>query len=960
MIKSCYLLIVTSLLLLTCKCAFAQKAVISGPVGSSPIGFGNNIAVLASGNYVIADPYYNLGTKYLVGAVFLYDGRTNALISTLHGTYPNDQVGSNVTVLSNGNFVVSSPGWDSGRGAVTWVDGLTGLNDSVTSSNSLIGSSRVDKVGGDGILALSNGNYVVLSSSWQGRGAATWANGATGIRGTISDTNSLVGNNGSDNVGTSAVELTNGNYVVTSPHWNNGFLSAVGALTWANGMSGIRGVVSSTNSFTGSQALDEVGWGGVVPLSNGNYVVSSPYWDNGTMQDAGAATWLNGSAAATGVVTASNSIIGDSTWDRVSSAGVKALANGNYVVLSPYWWNGRTYAAGAATWGNGSTGTAVIVSPANSLVGSTPSDGAGSGATALTNGNYIVLSPNWDNGLLTADAGAATWCNGSTGRVGTVSVANSLIGGWNSNNVGTYATALTNGNYVVGSPGWDNVGIYNVGAATWGNGTTGITGVVDSNNSLIGWYQGGVAATVVSLFNGNYVVTSPQWAMDLGAVTWGSGSTGVTGVVGTHNSMIGKPGDRLGSACLALASGNYVVTSPGWDNGPSQNVGAARCINGAIATTDTISTANSLIGTASTGIDGNLIALDSNKYIISNSVANNGSLTEAGAVTLAWAIPGSNGFVDTCNSVFGSAVNSGWGLIATCNKVYVKVLAGFPVDTKVYVINDLTEPISLTRDSSTKNLNGWNTVSFVSPSSKLVCSIRPSGASPVSGTVASKVYVQNTAPSYNGHAYLRRYYEIAPAANANAATATVTLYYTQGDFDDYNANNGPDPDLPTGPGDATGISHIKITQQHGTSSTGLPGNFNGWNGIGSAYIAIDPSDADIIWNDCASRWEVTFDVAGFSGFFSYGSTDLSPLSVASETRKQSSLLITPVPATSILTIRNGDESLDGQPATIVDVQGSVIYSFTLRPDQEIDVRNWSAGVYHLKLAKGQVVKLVKE
>jgi hypothetical protein len=40
---------------------------------------------------------------------------------------------------------------------------------------------------------------------------------------------------------------------------------------------------------------------------------------------------------------------------------------------------------------------------------------------------------------------------------------------------------LSNGNYVVGSAGW-----HGRGAATWGDGTVGITGPVDENNSLVG------------------------------------------------------------------------------------------------------------------------------------------------------------------------------------------------------------------------------------------------------------------------------------------------------------------------------------------------------------------------------------------------------------------------------------------------------------------------------------------
>ena len=54
-------------------------------------------------------------------------------------------------------------------------------------------------------------------------------------------------------------------------------------------------------------------------------------------------------------------------------SGVTPLSNGNYVVESPYW-NGNR---GAATWGNGSTGISGTISAANSLVGSNPGDGVG-------------------------------------------------------------------------------------------------------------------------------------------------------------------------------------------------------------------------------------------------------------------------------------------------------------------------------------------------------------------------------------------------------------------------------------------------------------------------------------------------------------------------------------------------------------------------------------------------------
>ena len=42
------------------------------------------------------------------------------------------------------------------------------------------------------------------------------------------------------------------------------------------------------NSLVGSTANDFVGNNSVFPLSNGNYVVVSPIWDNGSAVDAGA------------------------------------------------------------------------------------------------------------------------------------------------------------------------------------------------------------------------------------------------------------------------------------------------------------------------------------------------------------------------------------------------------------------------------------------------------------------------------------------------------------------------------------------------------------------------------------------------------------------------------------------------------------------------------------------------
>jgi Repeat of unknown function (DUF5650) len=60
----------------------------------------------------------------------------------------------------------------------------------------------------------------------------------------------------------------------------------------------------------GSTAGDQVGWGGATALSNGHYVVSSVYWDNGAAADAGAVTWGSGLTGVAGPITAENSVRG--------------------------------------------------------------------------------------------------------------------------------------------------------------------------------------------------------------------------------------------------------------------------------------------------------------------------------------------------------------------------------------------------------------------------------------------------------------------------------------------------------------------------------------------------------------------------------------------------------------------------------------------------------------------------
>jgi len=151
--------------------------------------------------------------------------------------------------------------------------------------------------------------------------------------------------------------------------------------------------------------------------------------------------------------------------------------------------------------------------------------------------------------------------------------------------------------------------------------------------------------------------------------------------------------------------------------------------------------------------------------------------------------------------------------------------------------------------------------------SNKVAEVQSGGAYTLSGTVTAKVWIETVQPSK----YVKRHYEITPATNATTATGRVTLYFTQQEFTDFNAVNAYK--LPAGPGDAAGIANIKIEKRGGTSSTGT-GLPNTYPGTGST---ISSAALSTVWNSAAARWEISFDVAGFSGFFVKTQTYLLPL-----------------------------------------------------------------------------------
>jgi len=628
--------------------------------------------------------------RVLLLITLLFTGEASAQQVDLAGPSGSGQFGYTVTVLPNGNIVVTDPGWDANTGAVYLLapDG--------TQINVAMGQTPGDQVGSGGIVVLKTGNYVIRSPHWHNintgvadAGAVTFGSHSGGVFGGssvfVSESNSIVGTDANEMAGDVVVALANGHYVVATPLWNG----ERGAVTWGDGLGGTTtGAVSAANSLVGSTPGDAVGnsAGGspIVPLPNGNYVVVSTYWTDSisSVPYVGAVTWVSGTNGLVDTVSRSNSLYGTTDSDEVGSGGIVPLgASGNYVVNSNQWNNGAAGSkVGAVTW-SGNSGIVGAVNILNSLYGTHANDQVGlgginaQGVVALSNGNYVVGSYYW-NPNANGTSGALTWGSGSTGVHGAIDNANSVIGGSNvDDEVGYGITALSNGNYVVCSPYWNN----NAGAATWFDGTAATSGSLSAANSLVGSNAGDyVCQGAVALSNGNYVVTSPAWNTSTGAATFGNGSTAVRGVKGTissANSLVGTAtNDSFFPAVTPLTNGNYVVGN----RFTLGNKGAATWGNGTTGTKGVLSASNSLVGTtAGDQVGSGVYALGNGNYVVSSGNFSVGGTSGVGAVTWGNGYKGTAGSVTTANSLVGAFAQDhiGYGnfqpLEAYTNSAYV-------------------------------------------------------------------------------------------------------------------------------------------------------------------------------------------------------------------------------------------------------------------------------------------------
>jgi hypothetical protein len=155
---------------------------------------------------------------------------------------------------------------------------------------------------------------------------------------------------------------------------------------------------------------------------------------------------------------------------------------------------------------------------------------------------------------------------------------------------------------------------------------------------------------------------------------------------------------------------------------------------------------------------------------------------------------------------------------------------------------------------------------------KILAQVTPSAnAEIINKTLTAKAYIDGSVQSYDKVPYVQRHFDFRADPANTALAAQLTLYFSQTEFDAFNAVSSTD--IPQNTSDQTGKSNLRVIQYTGTSvnNTGTLGSYSG------NRQEITPRSVN--WNAALNSWEVSLDITASGGFFISTALGTSPLPV---------------------------------------------------------------------------------
>lgn len=569
--------------------------------------FGSQITVLANGN-IAAGSSRDSTVAFEAGAVHLFRPTTGEVINSFFGAETEQEVGFQLTPLSNGNLVANSGtfGRFGGLQAASSVVLLSG--DDAAEIRTLGGDDPFDFFGNIDVVELLGPNQgrFVIASNGDGSSRDTNEGSVTLVNGVSGETVArLEGDDPGDSFGRRVEVLSNGNFIALTVFDVVNGLTQAGSAVLVDGASG-----AEIARFEGEAANDFVG-SRFAALPNGDIVLGIHLRD-GAVVDEGTVLLVNG---VTGdlIVEIRGADVGATEWGNT----VVALDNGNFVVSSA-----RSSSAGLDS--NGFVGlfdaTGSLLA---SIAGDNDGDEFGLQIMSLSDGQFLAVNPSDDiDGQV--DVGSVIVFDSAGGEVARVTGDNP--GDELGSSDDAVPTLLENGNIVIPSSSVAVNGVPFAGSVRLIDGTsfTEISRIDFDNDSDLG------DANIVVLPNGNFAIRASSDDVngieDAGSVTLVDGATG-----GIILALTGASELDLESPLIeALTSDHFVLGTSSEDVAGIPEAGVVRVINA--TTGDVVQTfqgdqANDRFGST-------IVPLENGGFLIGSSRDNFNGLENAGSVIL--------------------------------------------------------------------------------------------------------------------------------------------------------------------------------------------------------------------------------------------------------------------------------------------------------------------------------------
>ena len=258
----------------------------------------------------------------------------------------------------------------------------------------------------------------------------------------------------------------------------------------------------------------------------------------------------------------------------------------------------------------------------------------------------------------------------------------------------------------------------------------------------------------------------------------------------------------------------------------------------------------------------------------------------------------------------------------------------YRIRSVVYESTPAINNLATTSNLSDSKIITDTAIAYFTDNCQLLASVEPNAGSPISGKTDAKVWLESSQDA----AYVKRHFEITPAANASTSTGKVTLYFSQQEFDDYNAVNTVK--LPSNSTDDSAKANVLVVKYPGVSNdgSGLPASYTNGN------TEIDPVDTDVVWDNTYGYWKVSFNTNGFSGFFLKSNTTLSTVE-----NSKLNVLIYPNPSRNFINLSFSETK--NVSVSIYDIVGRIVKTESLSSSNtyQINISDLPQGNYILKV-----------